>query len=677
MTARIIPLQIYQRTLSKALKKITTTDNIEEVFHDVLSDVREYYNAGRVAIMQTDANEPAYQNCVYEVDALGVCTTIDSVGGKFRKHQWWYDQVENNKYITINNVEEMPQGKGTPRELLEKLGVKAHIAVPIPSDKLSSFLCIDIMDRSFAWTEQDVQLLQDIALLIMTWRKMQAQNKQIEQEKERLNNLLEKVPAGLVLYAPDGNLQYANELVLRTFGLSSRADVEGFNLFTSKLLTEEEKTKIREREHFDTSFEYGYGTRPHIGGYGAKNFIYIIARYRKLFDKNGDFMGYLAAYVDRTHETNTVNRVKELDGFVSVCADFARLGFARVNAVDGVGYGTRQWFRNFNINNDNHSHSYPETLTMLHPDDLKKLMDFRREVMTDPKATFSDRVRIKKADGQGWDYLKVFSVATNFSPENGVVETSSISFSVNQQVQLEQSLIKAKDEAEKADHLKSAFLANMSHEIRTPLNAIVGFSQLLCGDYVEEKDKPEVMSIIESNNTLLLQLIGDILDLAKLEAGTLDFSIKDTDVNEVCHTVGASIKMRLKKDVKLEIDCPLASCHIESDPNRLRQVLINFSTNAAKFTDHGHVRIGYTPLPDDRIRLFVEDTGMGIAKDKLPTVFDRFVKLNAMAQGTGLGLQISKEIVSRLGGEIGVDSEEGKGSTFWCIIPHQCKVKKD
>ena len=274
-----------------------------------------------------------------------------------------------------------------------------------------------------------------------------------------------------------------------------------------------------------------------------------------------------------------------------------------------------------------------------------------------------------------WDYLQVYSVVTKYEPEYGVTEISTITQSVNHQVKLEHSLVKAKEEAEKADKLKSAFLANMSHEIRTPLNAIVGFSQMLCREGVPEKERSEMMKIVEVNNELLLQLISDILDLSKLEAGTLEFVEKDVDVNSICKAVAGAIEMKAKKDVKVKVELQKDDCHIMSDPNRIKQVLINFASNAAKFTDKGHIIIGYHFSKLDRIRFFVEDTGIGIPEDKKAKIFERFVKLNTFVQGTGLGLQISKEIVTCLGGLIGVESEPGEGSMFWFDIPVKNGVK--
>lgn len=671
MSSKLETLEIYRNAVSKTLEKITQTDNIQEVFHDVLTDVLHYYHAGRVAIMQTMAEHPDLQQCIFEVNALGIDDVMDCLGGTFKKTSWRYDRLEFGKSIIINDTEELPAEAEEQKLLLRRLGIKSHIAVPIPnSAPQTGFLCIDIMTRPTLWTADDERLLKDIANLIMTWSKLQTSNRKIRDEKDYLRDVLGKIPVGLALYAPDGRLTYANERTLNIFGLGSIDDVSDFNLFRSMILTSEDLENIRKRDLYDAAFEYGYGYRPTQSTLDSKRMLYVMARYRKLYDNKGNIKAYLAAYVDRTSETNIANRVKELDGFISVCADFARLGFARVNAVDGVGYGTRQWFRNFNMPNDDSAHTYPETINRLHPDDLMDLMHFRRRAKEDPTATYNGRVRVKKNNhSDKWDYLQIYSVVTHYEPQNGIVETSTISQRINSQVDLEKSLIKAKNDAEKADHLKSAFLANMSHEIRTPLNAIVGFSQLLCSGDIPPEERDEVMTIIDNNNYLLLQLISDILDLAKLEAGTLEFKMKDTEATSVCKSVASSVEMRVKPGVKLWVACPETQFHFTTDPNRLRQVLINFATNAAKFTDSGYIRLGYLLTTTGRIRFFCEDTGIGISKEEKEKVFERFVKLNAFQQGTGLGLQISKEIVLKLGGQIGVESELGHGSNFWCELP--------
>lgn len=235
---------------------------------------------------------------------------------------------------------------------------------------------------------------------------------------------------------------------------------------------------------------------------------------------------------------------------------------------------------------------------------------------------------------------------------------------------MENELLSAKDRAEESNRLKSAFLANMSHEIRTPLNAIIGFSNILA-TAEEEQEKQEYINIIESNNTLLLQLISDILDLSKIEAGTLDFSYSNVELNDILSEIESVVRYRTETSgVQLIAHKGLPSCPIKTEKNRLMQVLNNLLNNASKFTSQGSITFGYE-LCGRELYFYIKDTGCGIPADKVNSIFGRFVKLNSFVQGTGLGLSICQTIVEHMGGRIGVESEEGKGSTFWFTIPYQ------
>lgn len=231
-------------------------------------------------------------------------------------------------------------------------------------------------------------------------------------------------------------------------------------------------------------------------------------------------------------------------------------------------------------------------------------------------------------------------------------------------------LTTAKDRAEESNRLKSAFLANMSHEIRTPLNAIVGFSGILASTD-EEEEKREYVNIIENNNTLLLQLISDILDLSKIEAGTLEFQYSNVELNAVMKELESTLQLKMKSEaVKLEFVPPADHCLVHLEKNRVSQLIINLVTNAIKFTEKGSIRFGYE-LRGKELYFYVADTGCGIAKDEQESIFGRFVKLNSFAQGTGLGLSICQTLVNHMGGHIGVESEKGKGSTFWFTLPYE------
>lgn len=274
-----------------------------------------------------------------------------------------------------------------------------------------------------------------------------------------------------------------------------------------------------------------------------------------------------------------------------------------------------------------------------------------------------------------WEELVAES---EYDEAGNVIGLSGIFLPITEQKLLEQNLRNAIDNAEEANRLKSAFLANMSHEIRTPLNAIIGFSNLLPTAESEEEAK-EYINIIESNNSLLLQLINDILDLAKIEAGTLDFSETVFSVNELLNEVVHSAMLRHTND-KVEILCNkrFPDYIIRSARSRLMQVFINLLNNSMKFTEEGSISIGYDYLPEEKqLRFFVRDTGIGIPQDKLDNIFGRFTQLNTFVQGTGLGLSICKMIVDKMGGELWVKSEIGKWTCFWFTIPYLLQEDAD
>ena len=275
-------------------------------------------------------------------------------------------------------------------------------------------------------------------------------------------------------------------------------------------------------------------------------------------------------------------------------------------------------------------------------------------------------------DRHEWEEIQVM-VEYDASGKPKALIGSTIS--ITERKQLEHDLRMARDKAVESNKLKSAFLANMSHEIRTPLNAIVGFSNILAEtDVLEEKQ--EYAEIIENNNALLLQLINDILDLSKIEAGTLEFVYSDVDVNTLLSDLERSMSKRVvNENVRLVFERKEKDCYVSIAKNRLMQVIINLLTNAIKFTDQGSISYGYSCLNKKMLRFYVSDTGRGISVEQQEAIFDRFVKLDSFAQGTGLGLSICRMIVDHLGGEMGVESEIGKGSTFWFTFPYKAPEK--
>ena len=221
---------------------------------------------------------------------------------------------------------------------------------------------------------------------------------------------------------------------------------------------------------------------------------------------------------------------------------------------------------------------------------------------------------------------------------------------------------------QEADKMKNAFIANMSHEIRTPLNAIVGFAHLVT-ETTNASEQREYFSIINKNCDLLLKLINDILDLSKIESGRLNYNVSEVELRDICQEAYVVQSLKMTSDVALLYNSvAMPSVRLWIDPHRVEQVLLNLLSNAIKFTSKGFISLFYE-VEDMFVRVSVMDTGIGISEEKRESVFERFVKLDDFYQGAGLGLPICKMIVEQLGGEIGVRSELGKGSTFWFTLP--------
>lgn len=255
-----------------------------------------------------------------------------------------------------------------------------------------------------------------------------------------------------------------------------------------------------------------------------------------------------------------------------------------------------------------------------------------------------------------------------------LVVVSAVGYYIHILKRAHQRMKEAQLKAEEANQLKSAFLANMSHEIRIPLNAIVGFSNLL--SMVEDKEEMlEYAGIIETNTELLLQLINDILDMSKIESGMYDFHVTQVDANQLMSEVEQVARLRIRTDeVSLSFAERLPQCVFHTDKNRLIQVLTNLVVNAIKFTSQGEIQIGYRLQDAHTLYFYVSDTGCGMSAEQCEHVFERFVKYNTFIQGTGLGLSICKMIIEKLGGEIGVQSESGKGSVFWFTLPYRASA---
>ena len=488
------------------------------------------------------------------------------------------------------------------------------------------------------------------------------------QNSERiLHNIYKNLPVGIELYDKDGQMVDLNKKDMEMFRISNKEDILGVNIFENPILPEEIKQKIKDNENADFTFRYDFSK---INKYYQPNsttgFIDLTTKVTTLYDHNHEPINYLLINVDKTEDTIAYNKIQEFESFFDLVGDYAKVGYAHFDALSRDGYALRSWYRNVG---EEEGTPLPEIIGIhshFHPEDRAVMIDFLDKVIKGESSKLSRDVRIRRADGN-YTWTRVNVLVRNYQPQDNIIEMLCINFDITELKETERMLIGAKEKAEEADRLKSAFLANMSHEIRTPLNAIVGFSSLL-EEAEDAEEKHLYATIIEENNKLLLQLISDILDLSKIEAGTFDIIPEQVDAQQLCNELLQSMQARATEQVEILLAPELPELTFTSDKNRLYQVLLNFVTNALKFTSEGSIVIDYR-INGNEVRFSVQDTGMGIEPEKQEAIFTRFVKLNNFIAGTGLGLPICQSIVTQLGGKIGVESEPGKGSCFWFTHP--------
>ena len=493
-------------------------------------------------------------------------------------------------------------------------------------------------------------------------------NRALDRSEKLFQNIFANIPAGVEIYDKDGYLIDLNNKDLEIFGVVNKSDVIGVNFFDNPNVPQGIRDRVRNEDLVDFRLNYSFEQAEGYYETNRSNAIELYSKVSKLYDNEGNFSGYILISIDNTERIDAMNRIRDFENFFLMISDYAKVGYAKLNLLNRKGYAIKQWYKNLGEEEDTLLDEVVGVYTHMHPEDRKRFLDFYDEVRDGKRRHFQGEMRIRRPGTKNeWNWVSSNVMVTNYKPEENEIEIIGINYDITELKETEAELIQARDKAEMMDRLKSAFLANMSHEIRTPLNAIVGFSDLLV-ETEELEERQEYIKIVRENNDLLLQLISDILDLSKIEAGTFEFTNGDVDVYLLCEDIVRSMRMKAKEEVELVLDNHLPVCHVISDRNRIHQVISNFVNNAMKFTSEGSIHVGYK-LKDGELEFYVEDTGIGIEKEQLPHIFERFVKLNTFVHGTGLGLSICQSIVEQLGGRIGVDSEKGKGSRFWFTIP--------
>ena len=656
--------------ISKSLLDFLHSDDITLVINKILKEVLRQFQADRTYILEFDRKLHT-EVCTYEIAVEGIKerkvllseSSIDYAS-------WWTGQILAGNPIILFTLNLLPDSAGADKRRLEEYGVKSTMVVPLNSkDGVWGYVGVDMVREHRNWCNEDYQWFVSLGNIISICMELRRSESEARLEKAYLQNIYKNLPAGIELYDKDGFMTDLNDKEMEIFGLRHKEDVIGLNLFDNPLLPQGLKDKLKAGAPIDMSFNYDFDRLDGYYSTSRTGTISLISKFAPLYDALGNLINILLINIDNTETTNAYSKIQDFEEFFTLIGNYAKVGYAHFNALKCDGYAVNSWYRNVGEKEGTPLNEIIKVHSHFHPDDRRMMLRFFDQVLIREASHLRRDVRILREDGT-YTWTRVNVMVRDFRPEDGIIDMVCVNYDITELKETERKLIAARDKAEELDRLKSAFLANMSHEIRTPLNAIVGFSSLLT-ETEDMKDRKQYMAIVQENTELLLQLISDILDLSKMESGAFEFVKSDTDVNLLCSEIIRSLRMKVPAGVELVFEECLPGCHVWADKNRLNQVISNFINNALKFTFSGSITLGYYRQTDGYLRFYVRDTGMGIPKNKIKTVFDRFVKLNSFVHGTGLGLSICKSLVEQMGGTIGVESEEGEGSCFWFTYPYQ------
>lgn len=673
---QVSSLLYQQNNISYSLLAFLQCDDVTQVINETLGDLLKQFQGDRIYIFEINRKEQR-QDCTYEATAEGISKEQDFLSNiPWDPSTWWNHQIGERRAIILNTLDDMPEEAEEYRRTLEMQDIKSLMVVPLISkEEVWGYMGIDMVRTQRNWSNVDYQCFSSLANIIsicieLRKSELQAQEDRIalDNSEKILRNIYKNLPAGVELYDKEGYLVDINDKELEIFGLSDKNEALGINLFDNPNIPTEVKEKLKAKEDVNFSINYDFSKINQYVESEREGIINLTTKVTALYDSQNRFINYLFINIDTTETTNAYTKIQEFENLFLLIGDYAKVGFAHFNVLTRDGYAQNTWYRNLG---EKEGIPMPEVIGVyahVVPEDQAVLKNFVREVKEGKATSLRKEVRVCRENGK-YTWTSINVMVRDYRPQDGVIEMLCINYDITPLKETEQKLIIARDKAEELDRLKSAFLANMSHEIRTPLNAIVGFSSLLA-ETDSRSERQEYIKIVQENNELLLQLISDILDLSKIEAGTFNFVYTNVDVNETCSEIIKSMGMKVSKSVELILKEPFPECYIYTDKNRFTQVISNFINNALKFTQQGSITLGYKQVSHQKIKFYVRDTGMGIPEEKQKSVFERFVKLNTFAQGTGLGLSICKSIVSQMGGEIGVDSTEGVGSCFWFTHPY-------
>lgn len=663
-----------QSSLSEALLNFFPKRNTTETIHAFLKEIQDTFQADHTYIFEYNKQHTA-KSCIYEISREEDAPTYANLKNiPVENRDGWDGQVLAGTAV-LCDISEIPAEEEKKRQKMMEQHICSVILLPLTfTGGVWGYIGIEFTRHTYNRDQDDQLWLTSIGNIISIFIKLKESIEESASKQRYVEWLLSCIPAGIELYNAEGVLIEVNDKDLEIFGVQRREDLLGINIFEHPLASHGLRERIRAGEYINLAFNYSFDKMDHYYQTQQKGTRALITKIMPLRNPEGKIINYLILVIDNTETQNAQSRIIEFEEFFSLVGVYAKVGYARYNLVNEEGYATESWYQNLGETADTPLKEIFQESKHIHPEDRMLVKQFLKEATDGSQSKFKSNLRIDHGNEKlTWTCEHV--LVRDFRPDEGIIELICINYDITEMKEMEAKLTEAKNHAETLDRLKGAFLANMSHEIRTPLNAIVGFSDLLAITE-DAEEKAEYSKIIATNNELLLRLINDILSLSKIESGLMDQKPEKFDLSAYFKELCASVQQRITRpEVKLFCDNPYPYCEVFLDKNRLAQIVMNYATNAIKYTPKGFIRMGYE-YRDGGIRVYVSDSGIGISEEKKNRVYQRFEKLDEFAQGTGLGLSICKAIAETSGGQVGFESTEGVGSTFWSWLPCEINLEQ-
>ena len=701
-----------QNILIKTLQIIHLTDSMPEAINLAITEIGKYSNVSRVYIFEKSLDRTVFSN-TFEWCNEGVTPFMaDLQNVPVEQAQPWFDMFDNGGYICTNDIHTL-----TPSitKVLAAQEIKSIVVLPLTSYGYHyGFIGFDECSFNRDWDEDEVSLLKNISQIISA----AAQRNRIENSLRLLSSrqtLLIDVMQTLQL---ESDLPKAMNIILAKIGKytnMSRMQIWENNSdgVTYGVTYEWCNKGVEPAIHYLKTIPLEYGkpwfdmlladriictSNIHtlapemidiLEPQGVKSIIVLpLAEY-------GGFFGYISFTITEVREwkKEEVDMLKSIAQIVSTVSKRHQaemvmrqsqqtmqtvLDNIKANIFVAEFESRKILFAN---------RSFRDAAGQIVEDmECYKMLQAGR----DTSCAYCPQVLLRDEYNQPTDHVHVWEdyndvterwysiTSTAIKWVDGRLAVLELASDITERKKFEQELIEAKNHAEESDRLKSSFLANMSHEIRTPLNGIVGIVQLLDSDALTRDEHQEYISIVNDCCSQLVTLINDIIVLSQIEARQMKIEFIPVQINklmeEMYHFFETYMLSNNKKDIKLILcrDEFVEDCVIHTDPTRLRQVLINLINNAVKFTEQGHIRFCYRQAPPNKLEFSIEDTGIGLKPEHKEVIFERFRQIeltnSRQYEGSGLGLSISRSLVQLMGGELWLESEEGKGSTFYFTI---------